>query len=96
MIQKFWYNTFIYNFGNDSATTVIGSSVADYTFRVHNERELIRVNFLTIQLALMCSISTLVAFTGFIGKIGLIEILTSTVIFNVGWNLAYYCNFRVN
>lgn len=51
---------------------------------------------MTLQIALMCSISTLVAFTGFIGKIGLIETFTTTVIFNIGWNLAYYCNVHVN
>jgi hypothetical protein len=43
----------------------------------------------------MCTISCLVAFLGFIGRIGLLETLLTTLSFNIGWNLSYYLNFNL-
>lgn len=50
---------------------------------------------MTIQIALMSTISLMVAFTGFIGKIGLFESFITTIMFNIGWNLTYYVNFHI-
>lgn len=96
MMQKFWYNTFTNGFGSDLATLTTNISNTEYLFRVHNEKTIIRVNFMTIQIALMSTISLMVSFTGFIGKIGLFETFMTTLFFNIGWNLTYYVNFYID
>lgn len=52
-------------------------------------------NVLTYRIALMATISCLVAFIGFIGRIGLLETFITTISFTVGWNLDYYLNVNL-
>lgn len=52
-------------------------------------------NVLTYRIALMATISCLVAFLGFIGRIGLFETFLTTISFTVGWNLNYYENINL-
>ena len=48
-----------------------------------------------MRISAFCSISVFVSLTAVIGRIGLINTLITTIVFNVGWNLSYYLNYNI-
>ena len=105
LFQKFWFNIFTNGFGNQqdianaillNNNPVVTTNNAFAEFFDQHQFVNIQPNVTILRITLMNTISCLVAFLGFIGRIGLLETFLTTVSFNVGWNLAYYLNFNLH
>lgn len=92
LLQQFWYNVFIngfnttYGIPNNPTFKLISDTAT-------NDVKNITLGF--VRISTYCSISLLVALSGVIGKIGLVNTLLSTFIFNIGFNLNYYLNYSI-
>lgn len=92
LIQQFWYNVFVNgfysNYGIDTANAfkLVGDTAT---------KDVKNVTLGFVRISTYCSISLLVALSGVIGRIGMVNTLITTFVFNIGFNLNYYLNFNI-
>lgn len=90
LVQQFWYNVFIAGFNKGfTSTTAFTLTLDTATVDVKN----ITLGF--VRISTFTSISLLVALSGVIGRIGAVNTLIASIIFNVGFNLNYYLNYLI-
>lgn len=92
LMQQFWYNVFIAGFNKGfipSSNTTFYLTLDTATVDVKN----ITLGF--VRISTFASISLLVALSGVIGRIGAVNTLITSILFNVGFNLNYYLNYLI-
>lgn len=92
LLQQFWYDVFINGFKKTYGIPT------NSTFKLIQDTATIDVRNFTlgfVRISTFCSISLLVALSGVTGKIGLVNTLLSTFVFNIGFNLNYYLNYSI-
>ena len=94
LLQKFWFSTFILGFGNDNPV-VAGTGFQNLFLSRLSDLD-VAPSETTLRLVLFATISLLVAFTGFIGRVNIIQVLIITLLFCVSWNLSFFLNFFLN
>lgn len=93
LLQQFWYNVFVQGFYKSLSYTA-----ATFPYKMIVDSGLQDVKNITlgfVRISTYCSISLLVALSGVIGKIGMVNTLLAAITFNIGFNLNYYLNFLI-
>lgn len=92
LVQQFWYNVFIAGFNKGfiaNSNTTFYLTLDTATVDVKN----ITLGF--VRISTFTSISLLVALSGVVGRIGPVNTLITSILFNVGFNLNYYLNYLI-
>ena len=93
LMQQFWFSVFISGFTNEPTTAQVGENLR--VWWAHYIGEHISPSYLMQQTSMLSSISLLVAFTAFIGRVNLAQIIKITLFFTFFWNMTYFCLIRV-
>ena len=91
LLQKFWLNIFIGNFGSITTSTNVNAQVIIKS----NESINISINFINLKLALCCAISQLIIYLSVRGKVQLYKTLMTSLVFIIIWNLNYFLCLHV-
>ncbi len=88
ILQKFWFNIFIYGFGGQVINPLIGAGNAIlFTFESGLN---IFINYYVLKISLINAISQLVMFTALIGRLNTLQIMIISIFYNLLWNLCHF------
>jgi hypothetical protein len=89
LIHKFWYNVFMIGFQSKASNS---SSIAGLGYYFQRSQNILLSVYME-KIVMIMSVSLLTACTGFIGRLGALQTLFVTLIFNRGWPLAFMASF---